>query len=310
MSKTLPVALLLCKDPTKVAFFRRLFQDLYFLIEVEECTSAIEWLKSSPIDLIFLDLHSLNQPIIEFCPHLRRLLGKRKTPIFLISSTLQKSLLEESLRSGVSDFIHEPLDSDEIHERITIQLHSSQTSRKISKVTSKLKTPSAIPKNVEFLLHKTLLGSKALKTIIETKKTMHPLSLLVVQIDRFHQIEKDLGPSATAELKRQLEKVLEQHLRPHDFLLSEGPFTYLMLLPKTSQRAAKIIAEDVRLDVCSTTLSTSAAEVLITVSIGVLSFDKDPSESSKSFEQLEICLERIKHSLPKSPSQGNMIVSE
>lgn len=310
MSKTLPIALLFCKDPKKIAFFRNFFQNLYFLIEVEDCASTIEWIKSSPIDLIFLDLHSLDQPIIEFCPYLRRLLGKKKTPIFLISTTLQKSLLEQALISGISDFIHEPLDADEIEERITIQLHTSQTSRKVSKITSKLKPPSSVPKNVEFLLHKTILGSNALKTIIETKKTMHPLSLLVVQIDRFSQIEKELGVLATAELKQQLEKLLRSHLRANDFILTEGPFTYLLLLPKTSQRAGKIIAEDLRLDVSSTPLTTSANEILITVSIGVLCFDKEPSESTKSFEQLAVCLERIKHSLPKSTSHGNIIVAE
>jgi len=310
LSKTLPVALLFCKDPNKVAFFRNFFQNLYFLIEVEDCASTIEWVKSSPIDLIFLDLHSLDQPIIEFCPYIRRLLGKKKTPIFLISTTLQKSLLEQALVSGISDFIHEPLDANEIEERITIQLHTSQTSRKVSKITSKLKPPSSLPKNVDFFLHKTLLGSEALKKIIETKKTMRPLCLLVVQIDRFSQIEKEVGIAGTAELKQQLEKLLCSHLRPNDFILTEGPFTYLLLLPKTSQRAGKIIAEDLRLDVSSIPLSTSTTEILITVSIGVLSFDNELSDSSKSFEQLTVCLERIKHSLPKSTSQGNIIIAE
>jgi diguanylate cyclase (GGDEF)-like protein len=291
----------------KIAFFRRLLQDTYSLIEVEEQNTALEWIKSTPINLIFLDLQSLTFSIVDFCPLIRRILGKKKVPIFLISRSIQKSLLEEFLRAGVSDFIHEPLDSDEIEERITIQLHSSQTNRKVSTITSKMKTPSLIPKNVEFLLRKTLIGSKALKTIMETKKTMHPLSLLVVQIDRFQQIEKELGATATGELKTELEKALKGHLRTHDFLLTEGPTTYLLLLPKTSQRAAKIIAEDLRLDVSSTTFKTSVSEVLITISTEVLSFEQNASESSKSFEQLELCLERIKQSLPKTHSSENTL---
>jgi|GEM_PF-1351381 len=309
ISPALPNVILLCKDPAKVAFFRKHFKDLYYLIETEDCLSALDLIKITPVDLIFLDFYSLDDPLFNFCSHIRKTLGKKKVPIFLISQIIQKSFIEEALLAGVSDFIHEPLDVLELYERISVQLHSSQTNRKIRSITSKLKPPSPVARNTELFLGRTLIGDKALRTIIETKKKMHPLSLFMVQVDRFPQLEKEFGTKGIKELCENLEAFLRSHLRPHDFLLKEGPATYLILLPKTSQRAAKIIAEDMRKDLSETPLKTSGEDVLMTVSIGVVSFEKESSESGRSFEQFEFCLERVKNSLSQSQKGGNIIVT-
>lgn len=307
--KTLPIVLLLCKDPSKNNFFKKNFKELYYIMEADDCESALDWIKVTPIDLIFLDFYSLDVPLVNFCIHIRAILKEKRTPIFLISQVIQKSFIAEALKAGVSDFIHEPLDALEVHERISVQLHSSPTNRKIHKIKSKLKPLSSIPQNTDLFFNRTLMGDKALRTIIETKKAIHPLSLFMVQIDHFVHLEKELGPLAILELVSQVEAILRSHLRPHDFLVTEGPATHLILLPKTSQRAAKIIAEDIRKDISSTTIKTSNTEILITASIGVIAFEKEPSESGKSFEQFELCLERVKTSLCQAQKKGNAVIT-
>ncbi len=308
-TNALPVLFLLCKDPTKTNFFKKHFKDVYYIMNVEDCASALEWIKLTPVRFIFLDFYSLDDPLVNFCIHLKALLGKKRVPIFLISQIIQKSFINEALQAGVSDFIHEPLDALEIHERISVQLHSSPINRKVHNIASKMKTPSPVPRNTGLFSGRTLIGDKALQTIIETKKKMHPLSLFMVQIDRFLNLEKELGSKAASEVKDQVEQLLRSHLRPHDFLVAEGPATYIVLLPKTSQRAAKIIAEDIRSEICTTTLKTSSIEILVTVSIGVIAFEKEDSEAGKSFEQFELCLERVKNSLCQAQKKGNAVIS-
>lgn len=307
--KTLPTLLLLCKDTSKNNFFKKHFKEIYYIMEVDDCESALDWIKVSPIDFIFLDFYSLDAPLVNFCIHIRAILKEKKTPIFLISKMIQKSFITEALQAGVSDFIHEPLDPLEIHERISVQLHSSPTNRKIHKIKSKLKPLSSIPQNTDLFFNRTLMGDKALRTIIETKKKIHPLSLFMVQIDHFTHLEKELGKPAVLELVTQIEALLRSHLRPHDFLVIEGPATYLIVLPKTSQRAAKIMAEDIRKSISTTTIRTSVMEILITASIGVIAFEQEPSESGRSFEQFELCLERVKKSLCQTQKKGNSIIT-
>jgi len=305
----LPIIFLLCKDPYKVSFFRTQFKDVYYIMDVDSCSAAIDWIKSSPIDLIFIDFYSLDEPLGNFCLHLRKILGKKKIPIFLISHIIQKSFITEALSAGVSDFIHEPLDTLEIHERILVQLRSSPLNRKVYALASKIKPPPSIPKHIDLLQHRSLMSNTVLKKIIETKKTTRPLSLYMVQVDRFIQMQKEFGESITKALMDQLELILQAHLRPHDFIIKESPSHYLILLPKTSARAAKIIAEDLRKDVSSTTIRVQDIEVLLTVSIGIISFEKDSPEDSKSFEQFELCLSRVEKALHLANQKGNTIVT-
>jgi diguanylate cyclase (GGDEF)-like protein len=252
----------------------------------------------------------LDEPLLNFVPHVRKLPGKKKTPIFLISNAIQKSFISEALEAGVSDFIHEPLDALEIHERISVQFHSSKVNKKIRNVTGRIKPLPSIPRNTELFSGRTLIGDKALRAIIETKKKMHPLSLFMVQVDRFHQIEHELRRGGIGELTDNLEIFLRSHLRPHDFLIKEGPATYLILLPKTSQRAAKLIAEDIRNELSVTPVRTGSEEILLTVSIGVISFENEPSESGKLFEQFTRSLESVKKSLDESHKKNALVFAE
>jgi hypothetical protein len=58
-----------------------------------------------------------------------------------------------------------------------------------------------------------------------------------------------------------------------------------------------------------TPFATSFTEILITISIGVLSFDKEPTGSAKDFEQFEKSIERVKQSLHLSERIANRVIS-
>ena len=82
------------------------------------------------------------------------------------------------------------------------------------------------------------------------------------------------------------------------------------MLPKTSQSAATVMAEDIRKEICRTTIKTKKKDFLITVSIGVVSFDKKLSDAAQAYEQFDQSLERVKKSLEKAQKKGNKIVSD
>jgi PleD family two-component response regulator len=300
-------ALVISNDPGKAYFFKKNLNGIYSILEVENEEHAIAWLKSTPIELIFLDFQSLEGSLAAFCEEAKKLTKPRKAPIFLISSILKKTFAEETLKAGVSDFLHEPLNEDELHEKITNQLAPPFLNKKVKTITKKFKPHSLIPKNTNIFLDKTLIRDKTLKTIIETKKNATPLSVFTIQLDSVNKLLREVGEQGLYEITEQLETLLKLSLRQKDFLITESPGQFLLLLPKTSPTAGKIIAEEIRREVLSTPLLTSKSEILVTISIGIMSFDKDLSSSAQAFEQFEFCLEKVKKSLPK---KGNIIISD
>ena len=282
---------------------------MYYVMDARDSFSALEWLKTTQIEVIILDSKTLDEPLINLCQHIRKMPGHQKTPILLISNTLQKSFVVDALNAGVSDFIHEPLDASEVYERVAVSLKSKIVSKKMSMISSKIKSTSLIPRNTETLLHRMLLDDQTLSKIAEAKKIDFPLSLFMVQIDGMKDIESSLGDLVLEEVIEAITEMLQRRLRQFDTLIPQGSGKFLLLLPKTSQSAAKVIAEDIRKEISRETIHTRKKEILVTVSIGVVAFEKKLSDSAQAYEQFDLSLRRVKNALNQAQKTGNKIVS-
>lgn len=76
----------------------------------------------------------------------------------------------------------------------------------------------------------------------------------------------------------------------------------MLLLPRTSNRAAEMIAETIRMEVLRTSYS-----IPLSVSIGLISLDKSvPGSADELFDRL---LEGVKRAAGEAKKTGNRIVS-
>lgn len=306
---TLPTALLICNDISKTSFFKRTLKGTYYIMDAKESHTALDWLKTTPVEIIILDYKTLDEPLMNLCQHIRKTKGCETIPILLISNKLQKSFTVDSLNAGVTDFLHEPLDPGEVFERITVALKSKIVSKKMSLVTSKIKASPMIPQNTRTLLNRVLINDQTLQKISEEKKIATPLSLLMIQLDQMDRLSDTLGDQVLEEVIAAVTQMLQKRLRQFDTLIPQGAGKFLLLLPKTSQNASKIIAEDIRKEISTTTIQTQKKELLVTISIGVVSFDKHLTDSAHAYEQFDKSLSRVKKALEQAQKTGNKIIS-
>ncbi len=308
MKNTLPLLLLISKDPTETTFFEKTLKNSFSLMCVSELAEGFQKLKDLPIDLLIVGKDPFTQPLEKICKTVQKITKAKNFPILLVASSMKKEAIASSLSAGVTDFIHEPLDGLKIHERITVCLHSRGLTKKMKSVTGKIKTTSTSARNPKMFLEKTVLRDQTLKAISTAKKGAVPLSVLMIHLDSFAKLQKTLISNDLKEIFQFLEKFLKGRLRKYDTFMVEGPGQYLILLPKTSESAARIIAEDLRKEVSMATISTSSKEIIVTVSIGIVSFEKELSKSAKDFEQFNLCLERVKKSLTRAQKKGTTII--
>ena len=308
MKNTLPLLLLVSKDPATVAFFEKTLKNSFSLMCVGELAEAFQNLKDLPIELLILGKDPFAQSLEKICKNVQKITKAKHFPVLLVASSMTKEVIAASLSAGITDFIHEPLDALKIHERITVCLHSRAMTRKMKLVTGKIKTTTSSARNPKMFLEKTVLRDQTLKAISTAKKGAVPLSVLMIHLDSFAKLQKTLPPSDLKEIFQFLEKFLKGRLRKYDTFMIEGPGQYLILLPKTTDSAARIIAEDLRKEVSMATIPTSSKEIIVTVSIGVVSFEKELSKSAKDFEQFDLCLERVKKSLISAQKKGTTII--
>jgi diguanylate cyclase (GGDEF)-like protein len=291
----LPIALIVSEDIRKLSILKRALKDSFHLIERSVIKAALELLKNTCVDLVILDAKMKEGHSIETAEKIRAAVFL-DTPILLITSNIKKSFAQVALHSGITDFLNEPLDKDEIEQRIAVAFKNQDRPKKITQIAQR-STPR-MKSSASLSAHK-FLSDQAIKEIDKARKTSTIISLLMIELDDFTEI----AVSKISKANAHLEKVLKENLRKNDILIPQGPGKFILMLPRTSSRAAEIIAETIRTEVLRTSFG-----VPLSASIGLISLDKSiPGSANEIFERL---LEGVKRATTEAKKTGNKIVSK
>ncbi len=103
-----------------------------------------------------------------------------------------------------------------------------------------------------------------------------PLSLLMIDLDHFKQINDRYGHLTGDECLRWAAHTIGQSLRPHDALLARfGGEEFVVGLPDMDQQVAMKVAEELRQQLRDAPCRSSGREIVLTASIGVHQLDND-----------------------------------
>ena len=108
-----------------------------------------------------------------------------------------------------------------------------------------------------------------------SKRHAHPLSLMIIDIDHFKQINDDLGHQTGDKVLQKTVKIIQNALRETDQIFRYGGEEFVVLLNNTDIDGARVIAERIRLNVAMTPITLKDEDILITISLGI-------SESQKN----------------------------
>ncbi len=122
------------------------------------------------------------------------------------------------------------------------------------------------------------------------------LSVLVIDIDHFKDINDQLGHAVGDRVLRHVALLVGNALRPRDGLGRLGGEEFLALLPTTGADAAVVLAERVRTTVAAATVAAHAQPVRLTISVGVA--------TARRGEPLARLLERADRALYRAKSDG------
>ncbi|MGD2117200.1 MAG: diguanylate cyclase [Chromatiales bacterium] len=138
----------------------------------------------------------------------------------------------------------------------------------------------------------------AQKAISQSRRCGGPLSLLMMDLDRFKQINDQLGHNGGDELLCRFVDVAGHVLRNEDIFCRFGGEEFIALLPNTSAQLAQVAAERLR-----TAFAAEAPETMrdvlpfdITVSIGIAELGQD--------DDIESLLHRADTALYKAKRRG------
>ena len=105
--------------------------------------------------------------------------------------------------------------------------------------------------------------------IVTARERTAPLSVMMIDVDHFKQVNDRHGHAAGDDVLRHLAKLLPTSLRSLDRLGRIGGEEFLAVLPDATLQQAAAIAERMRASLATTPAATGVGPVSITASIGV-----------------------------------------
>lgn len=130
-----------------------------------------------------------------------------------------------------------------------------------------------------------------------------PLSVCLIDIDRFKQVNDDHGHLAGDEILRKVACCISEGMRSIDTFGRYGGEEFLMILPHTPIKGARLKAEKVRRRIASLAFPEIDKDLRITISAGVAGY--------RAGEDIDATLLRADRALYLAKQQGrNRVVSE
>ncbi len=237
MSKNLklPTLLVASENPRVRFWIKKHLDDQFFIIGAENEQEARAAL-TSRLDFIIVDAAFENCDPFELCKDLRKMAPL--VPILLVTGRLKKNFRDKAHEAGVTDFLSDQLDVEELFIRIQSGLKTATVREKTEGLSFAIK---GLPKPANSSLkNKMVLNDQGLKVLAEAKKNKTPVALLFLQIDNFEKWENK------EEIFHSLGKFIQDLLREKDVLIPSTDGRYILLLHNTSPESGKKVAERLR----------------------------------------------------------------
>jgi len=139
------------------------------------------------------------------------------------------------------------------------------------------------------------------REIQRARRYGHPLLLLLFDIDDFKQINDTYGHAAGDQVLMTITATCRKLLRDIDIFSRVGGDEFAVLLPETDLVGGRATAERLRSAVAETDIETTAAQLRVTISIGV-------SELSSGDRQIEETLKRADGAMYEAKRRGRNTV--
>lgn len=123
-----------------------------------------------------------------------------------------------------------------------------------------------------------------------------PLSLVMFDLDHFKQINDTHGHLTGDYVLRELTRRLMKRIRKEELLARYGGEEFVVVLPEAGHKGAMEFAEDIRILVAENPFEFEGESVLVTISVGVATFEGEELNVNEYIKRADENLYRAKES--------------
>lgn len=243
-----------------------LSQQGHTLTHFSRAEDAIEAFQKEPFDLVLTDIFLEGTLTgLDIVKTIRND-ENNKTPILAMSAINDTQQKLELLRSGANDYVEKPV----IQEELIVRTQNLITTKKLLDALEKQQhhlQELAMKDQLTGLHNRHFMMEAGPKTIQQAHRHQYPLSMLVIDLDKFKLVNDQHGHSTGDIVLESVGTTLLKHCREEDLACRFGGEEFVLVLPHCCLSDAESKAQDIRVAI----EDSCPAGLLITASIGVSS---------------------------------------
>ena len=270
------------------------------VVSVTTAEEALTHFINEPFDVIVTDIVLAGSSSgVSLVRELRNAQGDAgaRIPILAMSGLDDTARRVELIRSGVSDLLLKPVLAEELIARVGNLLRNKRLLERVEAQQAELRS-MALTDQLTQVHNRHFLVEAAALALSEARRHGHPVSLLVLDIDRFKTINDTHGHAVGDVVLTQVASLLKRRSRGEDLVARFGGEEFVLLLPHCGVEDGTRKAESLRAAV----ESAEPAGIHVTVSIGVAGL---ASGGSQGFDEL---FSRADRALYQAKAQGRNAV--
>ncbi|MDP4528446.1 diguanylate cyclase [Alkalimonas delamerensis] len=235
---------------------------------------ALELLQHNKYELIMTDIVLQdNETGIDFIRQLRSESRFQQTPILAVTSLESVNRRILALQSGANDYISKPVLDEELFARINNLVSANRLVDQLTRERQRL-LELATKDHLTGLYNRHFMGEVAKRRFAEARKHQLPLSLLVIDIDHFKQVNDQHGHHIGDKVLKRIAEALRQQFAEHDCIARFGGEEFVVLLHQQDLT----MATDKAHQLCQLLEQLQPEGIATSVSIGVTSLSSAREE--------------------------------
>lgn len=231
---------------------------------------ALEALEKQSVDVVITDIMLPGMDGLELTDRIRK---KYDIDVIVMTGYSGDYSYEEAISKGASDFVFKPVRFEELLLRLRRVLKERRLTQERVHMLEKLKRLS-ITDGLTQLYNSRYFYNQLKAEIDRTSRYQRPLSLLLLDIDRFKEYNDSHGHLEGDKVLVRLGQVIKSCLRKMDSAYRYGGEEFTVILPETEGDEAATVAERIRACVEEEDFIPEKIDIpiAITVSVGVTEY--------------------------------------
>lgn len=240
------------------------------VVAVGDGTTAIEALMATDgPQLAILDWMMPGADGLDVCRAVRKKSGPYVYTIVLTARGGVEDMLT-GLDAGADDFLTKPFNAQELTARLRSGMRVLELQRGLLDAQEALRRHATLD-HLTGLWNRRMLLEQLDRELNRVRREKRPLSVIMVDIDRFKSVNDTHGHAAGDDVIRATARTLQSQVREYDFVGRYGGEEFIILVPGCDTNDARTIAERVRARVEADPIVTGKESLRVTASFGLAS---------------------------------------